>query len=275
MAAKILITGGGGFLGQALLRKIRHRDNVLVRLERTMRSDASSNVYTSVDDVFKSHPAFDLIYHLAAYIPENSVDVSLLDSVNIGLTKRLTELYPNARFVFASSVSVYGVPEILPISVNSRFINPGAYGRSKIDAENCIRQTESYAIIRFSSIVGVGMTRITFVNRVIADAKSGSIIIWGDGGRKQNYIDVQDAAQMLIAAALSPDNIIINGVAPKSWSNIEIARLVSRLTNSPVEFKGQDDSPSFEYEIGDSYKNINFTPTMGLEQTIQEMLTHG
>ena len=57
------------------------------------------------------HPSFDVIFHLAAFIPYGAMNRpdERFQRVNVDLTNELLTAFPNARFIYASSVAVFGL----------------------------------------------------------------------------------------------------------------------------------------------------------------------
>ena len=274
MTKTILVVGPDGFLAREVLAQLsageRSRIILLGRKEMTGRD----NYFSDVATLKKAVPEIDLVYLLGAYIPYgafHSGDAALVTS-NIALVTDISLSYPESRIVFSSSVSVYGTPLQLPIGVNSPFNNPDLYGMSKLAGETIVRNHKHFAIIRFSSVVGKGMNELTMIPRMIAAARTGTIAVWGDGGRLQNYIDVRDAARLCLLAAQSDKNIVALGVGAQSHSNAAIAKQIGLLTHATVEFTGTDKSPSFLYQVEESYQRLNFVPLYSIEQTLNDLI---
>lgn len=274
MRRNVLVVGPDGFLAKAVLAQLRAGENsriiLLGRKEMAGRGDYFSDVAT----LKKAVPEIDVVYLLASHIPYGAFQSgdTLLVKTNIELVTSISRSYPESRIVFSSSVSVYGTPLQLPIAVNSPFNNPDLYGMSKLAGEAVIRNHKDFAIIRFSSIIGKGMNDQTMIPRMIGAARAGTITVWGDGGRRQNYIDVRDAARLCLLAAQSDRNIVVLGVGAQSYSNVEIAEQIGLLTQARVEFTGADKSPSFVYQTEESYQALNFAPLYSIEQTLNDLI---
>src|SRR5690606_21925531 len=99
-----------------------------------------------------------------------------------------------------STVSVYEgiqdgrlIDESTPVSAST------PYALSKLWGEQIVSKQRDFAILRLSSVYGAGMTPHTFIHRIIQQAlDTGRITIFGRGDRLQNYIYVDDAANMLM-----------------------------------------------------------------------------
>lgn len=274
----ILITGLNGFLARSLSEQLADSGFRIIGLirEKAESSIYFSNVvlYENIEEVFINEANITFIFHFAAYIPYSKfskADINLYLS-NIKLTGQIVELFPSSRIIFASSVSVYGIPSETPIKVDSAFNKPDLYGMSKLAGEAILANHSSYAIIRFSSIVGKGMKPTSFIPKAILQAKkSQRIQLWGTGQRLQNYIDISDAVALSIRCAYYKKNIITLGVSAKSYSNKKVAEIICDSLNVTIEYEGEDSSPSFVYDPSIEYRDLGFEPSISLEQTIGNM----
>lgn len=278
MKQSVLITGINGFLAKHLLKLLTANDYRVVGLSRTGSPDTIQNpevkIYNNQEALFQNEHAFKYIFHLASFIPYGKFHEPHAEfyTTNIKLTGLIDEHYASSKFVFASSVAVYGVPLQLPLQVNSPFNRPDYYGLSKIAGEAIVKNHANHAIIRFSSIIGKGMKPVTLIPKMIEQAKQTKVIqVWGTGERMQNYIDVRDAARLCMQCADYSENIITLGVAEKSYANNEVAELIALNGGAIIEYTGEDASPSFTYDPSPEYKTLHFKPAITFERTIAEM----
>ncbi len=273
---KVLITGGTGFLGSQLLEIMKGNNyEITLLLRKESKGNNQLLTYRSTDELFKIENHFDVIFHLAGFIPYGEFDKpnQELTSTNILLTAKLSLRYPDAKFILASSVSVYGENFDLPLKINSNFVKPTLYGKSKLAAEAIVQNHNKYSIVRFSSLIGPNMKPISFVPRSIKQAKDNNLItIWGDGARKQNYLDVRDAARLILHVAYLTENDIILGIGENSVSNKQIVNLINLYHPTNIEYTGKDESPSFIYDDENNYKKINFTLNFSISKTLKDII---
>ncbi len=217
----------------------------------------------------------DLLFLIGAYVPRGAYTIhdERFITQTIEPIKQLVSLFPNARFVLASTVSVYGDTSGL-INEKSVFTNTSLYGQSKLTAEKIIQGTTSWAVIRFSSIYGKNFGSINFINRAIKQAEeSREIVIHGDGSRQQNYIYLADAVNFLKKTAFHDINGVFLGTSPKSHSNKEIADLIATLIeNTGIQYEGQDISPSYHYDNSETIKMLNFNSMTTVQKGIEEII---
>jgi UDP-glucose 4-epimerase len=116
------------------------------------------------------------------------------------------------RFIFSSSSSVYGTPEVLPVSEDAPLQPESPYGRSKLTAEWMVRDFAiahdiRYTCLRFFNVVGIGRSGVEdtspfnlFPNLVKALQEGSEFEIFGtdlaspDGTCIRDYIHVSDIA---------------------------------------------------------------------------------
>jgi UDP-glucose 4-epimerase len=276
---KILITGANGFLALHILKRLNSNYSYVCGLVKSASNLENCNnykkIYDNVDDLLKYEKEFDIIFHCASYIPyhnENTPCTELI-AVNVHLTSALALNYDSARFIYTSSISVYGQPIDLPIKISSPFNNPNLYGLSKLASESIVRNLRSYAIIRFTSLIGLGMKDVSFIPKVINRAKEfGEITLIGDGERLQDYIDVRDAARLCTIMADFNQNEIVLGVSGNPLSNNDILKSISVNTGIKINQKGIDNSSSFYYDVENTFKTIGFVPKYSILKTIKNMI---
>ena len=268
----LLITGANGFLARAVARQAGD-DWRLAALVRpgTSASSHFATTYDSIDKIISELDRIDVVMHLAACIPSPlSVAPPELISVNVDLVAKLVQSYPDARHVLASSVSVFGIPVSLPLTIDSPSHEPNAYGLSKLAAENLVRQMPKHAIIRFSSLIGVGMKAGSFIPTAVSAARTGKIHLLGNGERLQNYLDIDVAALMCLRAATSTKSFVALGVGERSYSNNEVATILAELTGASIVREGDDQSPSYVYEFRDAV-DIG-QPLVSLKKSLGKMV---
>lgn len=272
---ELLITGANGFLARAVVRQIYSNCQMysnwhLAALVRPGTSTPSHfhTTHESIESLVSDLKRIDVIMHLAACIPSPQYAAPPeLMPVNVDLVAKLVQAYPDARHVLASSVSIYGIPVALPLTINSPPCQPNAYGISKIAAESLVCQMSQHAIIRFSSLIGVGMKVGSFIPTVVSAARAGKIHLLGNGERLQNYLDIDDAALMCLRAVNSKKSFVALGIGERSYSNNEVASILTELTGASIVREGKDHSPSYVYEFRNSMdlgkQHINLKESLG------------
>lgn len=196
-----------------------------------------------------------------------------LFAVNVSLPEQLCELFSRAKIVYASSVSIYGSTSGV-ITEESASQEPQSYGLSKLWGEAIIRAHARCAVVRISSMYGVGMHSSTFLPLVIENAlNQNQITLLGSGTRQQNYIHVADVAQVFVKAADSSINGVFLAADYRSYSNQEVAKQVTLcLPGVVVNHMGIDNSPSFNYDSSHTYATLELPPPRFLSIGINELI---
>lgn len=210
----VLVTGATGFVGGALLRALRERDDVDVRgvgRRRVGAPDvASLDLSRPVELPFG--PAFrpDVIVHAAARTSQWGTRAEFR-AQNVDATANVLELARRsgtARVVYVSSSSVFyrpgdqfGISEASPIG--PEFLNE--YARTKHEGEQLVRRHPGdWVIARPRAVFGPGDT--TLLPRIIEAAARGRLPFLGDPDHPAvgDLVYIDTLVDQLVAAALAP-----------------------------------------------------------------------
>lgn len=273
----ILITGGAGFIGSHIIRKLLETGNTPIVLDN-FSTGALENIPTGVkyyrmdilDKTLQSvlkDEKIDAIVHLAG---QTMVDYSLKHPfedmmqniegmVNLLEAARITGVN---RVVFSSTAAVYGdVNESdLPIRENHLLQPMSFYGLSKLTEEKYLEMYHkifgvNYVILRFANVYGErqGIKGEGGVISIFAKcfAENKDITVFGDGKQTRDFIYAGDIADG-IYAALQTSNV--NTVYNLS-TQIEVSLLGIINTCSVILHK--EINPHFESERkGDIYRSM-------------------
>ncbi len=218
---KILVIGGAGYIGSALLpkllaqgHKVRVLDLCLYGTEpikdvidhpnlEIMRAD-----FRQVDVVVQAMTDVETVYHLGGLVgdPACAWNEDLTIDINLAATRLVAQIAKGngiKRFVFASTCSVYGASE--EVLDEQSELNPlSLYAKSKVASEKVLHELadEVFApiVVRFATIFGLsGRTRFDLVvNLLTAKAKlDGEITIFG-GDQWRPFLHVDDAGAALL-----------------------------------------------------------------------------
>ena len=224
---KILVTGGAGFVGGALTRRLVDSgarvtvlDDLFTGKAETIPTGAEF-VHGSVTDralVDELVSAHGLVFHLAARNiiastanPRDDFETNIGGTLNILLAARASRV---DRIVYASSASVYGNPRSIPINEDDQATLLSPYAVSKFSGENyCTAFYESYglptACVRYSNVYGPGQRPDNpycgVVSKFLADVQAGrSVTVHGDGEQTRDYTFISDAVEATMLAAIHP-----------------------------------------------------------------------
>ena len=226
-ARRILVTGGAGFVGSAVTRRLVDAGARVTVLDDlfTGKADAiptgASFIQGSVTDVPLVNELVadhSLILHLAARNiiastanPLDDYATNIGGTLNILMAARASKV---DRVVYSSSASVYGNPRAIPINEDDPLWTLSPYAVSKLGGENyCTAFSESYglrvATVRYSNVYGPGQRPDNpyagVVSKFLVEAHAGRpITIHGDGEQTRDYTYIDDAVEATLAAAVHP-----------------------------------------------------------------------
>lgn len=202
---KILITGGGGRLGRALLSELSRKHSVtsigLTDPEvKGIRFKKANLLKNGLD-----FTGYDAIVHLAGTV-NYLLSKERVFELNVKMTGRVLEAAKKARvrrFVFASTTSIYHGHYEGRINESSKECPANAYGESKIEAERLVRDSGvPFVILRLNTIYGPAFKAGYY--EVARRVKLGKQGIIGSGNNKIAVLHVNDAVRAISLALSSP-----------------------------------------------------------------------
>ncbi len=257
--AKILITGGAGFIGSSLAEKLAsdpaHQvvivDNLLTGSMRKVPAGKNIkfiigdvNEFQDISSIFFAYN-FDYVFHYAAMVGvkrtlENPVKV-LNDLSGIRNILHLSKNTGVKRVYYSSSSEVYGEPVEYPQNEDTTPLNSRLpYAIVKNAGEAYLKSYHKeygmeYTIFRFFNTYGSKQSRDFVISRFINASLSGKdITIYGDGSQTRTFCHVDDNIEATTTAFR--DNAYINDVVniggDKEISILELAKTIIKLTGS-------------------------------------------
>ena len=215
MNPEVIVTGGAGFIGNNIVHSLLNKgfevhifDNLSSGNINNVPLDKVNFYQIDLKTDFNSWPKINAttFYHFAANadvrggIINHNIDLN----ENLLVTKNCCDYAVKnkiSHFVFASSATVYGEPNIFPTKETFNSYQTSLYGASKISCEAFIQAYSNYeyfksTIFRFVSWIGKGYSHgviYDFVKKLILD--SSKLEILGDGNQIKSYLDVRDGVE--------------------------------------------------------------------------------
>lgn len=290
---KILVTGDRGYIGSVLVPMLIQDNHEVIGLDCGYFEDnlleEVQTEYTKItkdirDVTIRDVDGVDVVIHLAGLSndPLGAFSPSLTDKINYHATLNLAKLAKKAgvaRFVYASSQSMYGVSDTSSEleEDNSEKKPVTAYAIAKWNAEQELHQlcSDDFVVtsMRPSTVFGVSprlRCDIVFNNLVACAYTTGRIEIMSDGTPWRPIVHIKDVCAAFIAGFKAPSSLVSGrafnvGVPNGNFTVRDIAEAAQRaVPDSELIFMGQHTDPrtyrvSFERiltELKDFYQPI-------------------
>lgn len=305
---KILITGGAGFLGSNLAKKLVDEGNFVYCLDNLYTGkiknieqlqDKENFMFLQEDiKTFDIHSIkVDEIYNAAcpasppAY-QENPIDT--IETCVIGIKKMLEmATLNNAKILQFSTSEVYGNPLVHP--QNEEYwgnVNPigirSCYDEGKRIAETyCFdyrrQKGTRIKVIRIFNTYGINMDENdgrVVSNFIVQALKNKDITIYGDGTQTRSFCYVDDLINGIVKMMESDDEIVgpINLGNPGEFTVKELAELIIKKINSKskIIYKDlpQDDPIKRKPDISKAKELLNWSPIINLDEGLTKTIEY-
>jgi UDP-glucose 4-epimerase len=278
---RVLVTGGGGFIGSNLVRGLLERGDdvrVLDNFSTGNRANLEGLDIEVVEGELRSYErvhnavrGVEVVFHLGALgsVPRSVQDPLTSSAVNIEGTLNVLLAARDEgirRVVFSSSSSVYGMRRELPVHESAAPDPLSPYGVAKLAAERyCVafsRVYESFesVVLRYFNVFGPRQSPRSqyaavipiFIERIAAGEK---ITINGDGQQSRDFTYISNVVDATLLAADAPgiSGQILNVAASAPITVNELAAMIGRILDRPVESTA---GPYRAGDIRDSWADI-------------------
>jgi UDP-glucose 4-epimerase len=286
---KAVVTGGAGFIGQALIRRLQAMDTEVVAIDlnpcpvggvRSVQADAGE------PGVLESYLGPEsVVFHLAAHADvAASVANPRRDFENT--FRPLFEVLESARragarVLFPSTASVFDLNSPMPLAETAPKRPSSPYGAAKLAGEAyCAAYHRAFGldvrVARMFSVYGVGMRRF-FIHDIVRKLQRSTdrLEILGDGMQVRDYLYIDDAVEgLLLIAAGGRAGEDYNLASGQPVVLLDLAREIAALVGSPdvrLAPTGQSfpgDTPRWYADITKA-QSIGFAPSVPLAEGLR------
>jgi len=297
---KYVVTGGAGFVGSYLVKLLVNEGHSVIVIDNLVKGTKANlesildkiefhqidiRDYESLKNILKN---IDGVFHQAALtVVQDSFDKpEEYSEVNVSGTENIFKLANenNFKVVYASSSSVYGHQNIMPITENANRnpINP--YGQTKLDGEYLFEKYSKMGTkiigLRYFNIFGNGQTLeyagvITkFLDRI---KQNESPLIFGNGSQIRDFIYVGDVVMANLLSMMSDvSNLLVNIGTGKAITILELANMVVEVSGLELKPIFQDplqgDIEKSHADISLAIESFKWKPKKDLKEWLSETL---
>ncbi len=295
MSKKIFITGGGGYIGSALIPKLLdkgyevtiydclfHGGNHLLPFFRNknfnfIRGDIRD--YKKLKDSVKGQ---DIVVHLAALVgfPACRMNPKVAKDINVQGTKNLIKACANEfqPIFYGSTGSNYGV--VTDICTEETPLKPlSLYGETKTEAERLLLERGNTVAYRFATAFGIS-PRIRFdllINDFANKCKKDGYLVVYEKHFMRTFIHVTDIANSFVFGIENIDRMIDNvynvGSDSMNYSKEAVCNKIAEKTGAFVHFEEiGEDADKRNYVVSyDKINKLGFSTTVSMDEGIDEI----
>ncbi len=297
---KVMVTGGAGYVGSALVPKLLDAGHAASVLD----------LYLYGDDIFsdlKDRPGFrqtkgdlrdpaaveaalegcDAVIHLACISNDPSYDLNpeLGRSINYDAFRPLVQAAKKAgvkRFIYASSSSVYGVKSEEEVTEDLALEPLTDYSKYKVLCERVLEEEREPGFttltIRPSTVCGYApRLRLDLTVNILTNhaINNGRITVFGGGQRRPN-IHINDMVGLYLNVLRQPDDKIDGKIFNAGYENftiMEIAEMVRETigSNVAIEVTPSDDNRSYHVSSDKMRRELGFEPRFTIADAVSDL----
>jgi UDP-glucose 4-epimerase len=298
---RIFVTGGAGFIGFHLCKKLSGFTRNLTIYDNLSSGKVENvkhlpNVHFVKGDILDlkklhSQEKADLIFHLAAqvvvpYSMENPIEdfeTNARGTLNV-LEKARKD---DARVVFTSSAAVYGNTTKLPTPENYGFNPSSCYGLSKVVGEQyCNMYSKQYGlditILRLANVYGPRCHGVIedFLDKISRNPEKLEII--GTGLQSRDFVHISDVVEAFILSTVSEVAVgeTFNIGFGKTTKIIDLAKMILKILGlsdktviTTTNIPWQGDINTIWFDISKVKKDLKWHPKISLEDNLKELIS--
>lgn len=286
---KIAVTGGAGFIGGALVSRLRgdgHQVTVLdVRPAENDGAESRPMSVLNLEQVEEAVRGADLVFHLAGPVLEacrrNPYDATTLQMVGTLNALEACRLKKVPKIILASTFYVYdGLLDTMIVNESSPLdiARMELFGAVKFTAEKLVRTYAAkfgleFVVFRFGSAYGLGNCSNVVKTFLEAGWQKGKIEVWGKGLRRNQYTYFDDIARGCVLG-MGQRNEVYNLISTEETTTGNLARLLREKFGFEIIFnEAQNEGASLPYmSPRKAMQELGWVPTPlgeGIDRMVQ------
>lgn len=304
--AKILVTGGAGFIGSHLVKRLVAEGHEVVVLDSLLRGNKLERDVLDVVDLVRGDVrdaalveqltrGCDVVFHFAAVlgvdvVADSPVETMETEALGMKYVADAAVLHRVRKVVYASTSGIYGASAIAKSMTEDIRVDPRTsyaiakrYNEIYLAAMHEERGLDS-ASLRFFNVYGEYQDTRMVVPRFFEQALTGRpITVYGDGQQTRDFTHIDDTVEACMRVAATGPGCEIYNIANEQEETIgDLARTIVELTGSDSEIQliaAPRKRYDFEVErrMGNSDKlhaAVGFRPTRPLRDGLAGLVEH-
>ena len=298
----ILVTGGAGFIGSHLVDRLIEMDNHVIVYdnfddfylgkEKNIQNHLNNSNFTLInadildyEKLVNATINIDIIFHLAAQAgvrysleyPLKTNTVNTTGTLNILRASKQNDI---KKIIFASSSSVCGEPQYMPVDEKHPTNPVSIYGASKLIGEKYCQILSNAIILRYHTVYGPRQRPEMAIHKWIRGLFANEApIIYGDGEQTRDFTYIDDIIDGTLKAAETEgiEKEIFNLGSGRNISVNKLMNLLLKLTHKE-EIKPIYSAPKIG-DVPDTYADITkakntlgYSPDVALENGIRQFI---
>lgn len=294
---RVLITGGLGFIGRRLIRKLVSNKAEVIILDNNKKERDDVDIDFGVADILDidisqpfdlEHHDISIIFHLAALTnlkectknPLKAFEINCLGTQNLLESIRSSRI---ERFIYMSTLGVYGIPKNLPMDEDHPTIPIEPYAASKLAGESVtMAYSNSYgveaSIARSFNAYGPGQRNDFIIPRIIEQGLEKDIIELENIKSTRDFIWVDDVAEGLIKIAEKGKDTLYNLGTGIETPVEEVIKIVGELLGKKIAIKTKSIKKSgvlrSRADIEKAKTHLGWRPKVNLREGLSQMINY-
>src|SRR3989339_477492 len=294
---KILIAGGTGFVGKAVIQFFLNKGAKIFCITRHKYLSKNNNlefIQLDLRQISKNLKSLqlklkdiDCIIYMAASIPllkAGAETITKAKEINLDPFINFLEMFGQfgAKIIFTSTIDVYGLPKRKEFKENQKIDPISTYAVSKYCCEKYLElwskmnNNKNYTILRFSQVYGPEEPLIRVIPFILnAYLHNKSFIIFGSGKEKRKFLYVKDAVIAICKALEYGENDIYNISGDEAVSIKDIIPIVERIVKKKILIEKKVTHRKLGHILPNTNKaknKLRYTPLYTFENGVKETI---
>lgn len=299
---RVLITGGAGFIGSNLTKRLVSEKHTVVVLDNLLRGNKlESDIFDKIqfvkgdvrdfDTVLEVSKSCDMIFHFAAVLgvdivadnPVETMDVEVIGTRNVVLAAQINNV---KKIMYASTSGIYGHSAIGNALTEEVLVDPRtSYAMAKRYNEIYLASHHEekgidVIAVRFFNVYGYNQDNRMVVPRFFEQASNNEeITVFGSGKQTRDFTYIDDTVEACVRLMDVKGFHIVNIANEAEWCIEDLAHEIKEITNSNssityIEAPKKRYDYEVERRVGSSDKLLaltNYRPDTSLKEGLKQI----